>query len=257
MKKYALLFVFCMLFWGIKSMVGQTQDEAPPPFYVVFEEFVAPSDLPAFKALQDKAIKLWIKHEMDVPIWAYQNNDNAYYWVIPLNNFAGLDGLYQKMMTFSETLKEKEGFDGDQEFRDLTTGRQLVLSWSNELSYHPAGNYGQTADKSYIEWMFCYLKAGHEKEVAAAAKKYIEFYNSIDESYEWDIYMTMIGYDTPMWIFMTRSKNAIEMRQLEADLWAKYNTELEQLWLDFSKHVRKFENKTGWFLPKWSINVLQ
>lgn len=254
MKKIAFLIGFCILFIGFIPVLSQAQEATPPTNFVVFEEFVSPADLPAFLKAQERAVELWKKHILDVSIWTYRNDDNAYYWIIPIENFSGLDELYEKMMEISKKMKE-DGFDGDKEFRGLTTGRQTIIRWSQDLSYHPNSTMGQSRDKPYVEWMFCYLKAGHEKEAAEAAKKYIEFYNSIDETYEWDIYMAMIGHDTPMWIFMTTNKNAMAMRQLETELFSKYPEELKELWAGFAQHMRKFENKNGWFLPNWSLNI--
>lgn len=255
MKKIAFLIGFCILFIGFVPILALAQEAAPPQNFVVFEEFVSPSDMPAFKKVQEQTVELWNKHKLDIPVWAYQNDDNAYYWVIPLENFGGLDALYAKMMEFSEMLKTEEGFDADQAFRDLTTGRQSVLHWSQDLSYHPTGNFGQSKDEPFVEWTFCYMKAGHEKEAGKAIKKYQEFYDGIDETYDWDVYMVMLGHDTPCWILMTRGESELAIRKLENELGEKYGKQFQEMWSGFAKHVRKFENKKGWFLPKWSLNL--
>lgn len=123
-----------------------------------------------------------------------------------------------------------------------------------DLSYHPSGEMGQNKNNKYCEWTFSYLKAGHEKEAAAAVKKYQEFYDGIDESYEWDIYRVTFGPDTPCWIMMVRAESELALRQTEAKLGEQYNVEFQEMWQNFTQHVRKFENKKGWFMPQWSRN---
>jgi len=257
MKKFVVLLGFCILFIGFISFSSQAQEASSPQYMVVFEEFVIPSDLPAYAKVQEDVIQLWKEYQMDISLWSFRNDDNAYYWIFPMENFAGLDGLWKKMDVFTKKLIEEEEYDLAKESRDLFTGRQTVLLWSPDLSYHPQGNSAQYANQPFVEWSFCYLKAGHEKEAAAAIQKYIEFYEGINETYEWDVYIVMLGHDTPCWILMSRGESELAIRKLEKDLNDKYGQQFGELWAEFGKHVRKMENKKGWYLPKWSINLTQ
>lgn len=254
MKKLSFLIGLWILVSGFISLNTQAQEATPPENFVVFEEFVSPADMPAYKKAQDKVMELWMQMNVDVPIYSYRNDDNAYYWVIPLRNFADMDTLHETMMGVFNKMKDENGFDAQQEFRDLSTGRQSMLHWSKELSYHPSGEFGQNKEKPFVEWTFCYLRAGHEQEASKAIKAYQAFYDGIDETYEWDVYAVTIGHDTPCWILMVRGENELAIRKLENELGEKYGDDFKKMWQDFAQHVRKFENKKGWFLPKWSCN---
>lgn len=255
MKKSALLIGLLVLFAGFVSLTSRAQ-EAPamPENFLVIEEFVAPSDMAAFIEAQQKAVDLWKKHDFGISLYTYRTAENSFYWVAPIANFGGIDDVFQKANTVVAKMEE-DGYDADKEFKDLSTTRQSVLHWMKDLSYHPDGNMGQTAEKPYCEWTFVSLRAGHEKAAAGVVKKYIDFYNSIDENYEWDIYAVSLGYDTPMWILMNRDESELAMREHEAELNAKYADTFRKLWMEFSMHVRKFENQKGWYLPNWSLNV--
>ncbi|MCY1720683.1 hypothetical protein OU798_10035 [Prolixibacteraceae bacterium Z1-6] len=254
MKKFTLLIGLCLCFTTFISLNTRAQEATPPENFVVFEEFVSPSDMQAYKNAQEKVIDLWNQYEVKIPVYTYRNDDNAFYWVVPIENFSGLDDLYTSMMGVWKKMKEEGNFDADKEFRDLSTGRQTVLHWSKELSYHPSGEFGQSKEKPFVEWAFCYLKAGHEKEAAEAIKKYQTFYEGIDDNYEWDVYTVSIGHDTPCWILMVRAENELALLKLENELGEKYSEDFQKMWQNFAQHVRKFENKKGWFLPKWSSN---
>lgn len=255
MKKIFMSIGFCILISGL--FVFNLSAQNAPSSFVVFEEFVAPADVAAFSKVQQQAVDLWKKHNFDVPILSYGTEDYTFYWVIPIENFGSIDGIFQKSSAITKKMKEEDGFDGDKAFHELSTVRSSVIMSAPELSYHPDGNYGQTADKTYCEWSFCSLKQGHEKEASEAIKKWIEFYKTSGEKYEWDVFHVIFGHDTPMLILMTRSKDPSTIRQMEAGLWEKHRKEFGELWNGFAAHLRKIENKTGWFKADWSTVTVQ
>lgn len=255
MRNSPLFIVLCILFTGFVSFSSRAQETpAMPENFFVMEEFVAPSQMQEFYIAQQEAVDLWKKYELDVPIYTYRTAVNSYYWVIPIQSFASLDVLFQKVGEMVAKMKEG-GYDADKEFRDLSTSRHTILHWVKDLSYHPNGNMGQTADKPYCEWTFVSLRSGHEAEAAEVVKKYIEFYDSIEESEEWDVYSVSLGFDTPMWVLMFRAESELAMREQEKKMGDKYQDTFRKLWTEFGTHVRKFENQKGWFLPDWSLNV--
>lgn len=254
MKTSTLLITCLILFLGLLSFPSVAQDEEMPTMFAVFEEFVSPADMTKFSEAQKKVFEEMKKHDANFTFWSYRTDENTFYWVMPLMNFASLDNFFNESMALQKKMMES-GFDPNKNFRDLSTMRSSIIYWNRDLSYHPSGEMGQSKEKPYCEWTFCYLHNGHDAEAADAVKKYIDFYNNVDETYEWDIYQVIFGHDTPCWILMVRAEDEIAMRKLEKDLNSKYKEDFQKLWQNFSKHVRKIENKKGWFLPKWSMNI--
>ena len=256
MEKAFLSLGLCFLFSGF-LFLGAGAQQSGPLHLAVFEETVAPSDMPAFYKAQQQAVDLWKKYNLDIPVYCYGTSDNIFYWVIPIRNFASIDSVFEKMGAFMKKAKEQEGFDGDKTFRDLSTTRASVITWSPEMSNKQSGTPRLNPDKNYLEWSFFSVKSGHEKELAAVAKKYIDFYKRIDENYEWDGYSVSFGNDMPMMIMITQAENPVAMRQQEAKIFEKNSKELSELWNELSMHLRKVEKKTGWFRGGWSINTGQ
>ncbi len=254
MKTTGIL-VCIFLFMGSFSLRAQ---EAPaiPEFFFVMEEFVQPADASTFNKVQQEAIDLWKKFELDLSVFTYATDASSYYWVIPIENFAGVDQMFAKVGELVAKMNE-DGFDTGKKFRGLSTSREMIIHWEKDLSYHPNGYVGQTIDISYCEWTFLYLKTGHEKEMAEATKKYIEFYDSIEETWEWDLYSVTMGYDSPCWILMYRAENAKVLREAEMQLGQKYGEKLGELWGNVQQNLRKMEATTGWFIPGWSLNYVQ
>lgn len=248
--KQVFLMRFALLAFALLTSVVLPAQQSSPPWFVVFEEHVSPADRAQFMKVQKEAVELWKTHQLDIPVYAYQNDDNALYWVIPIRNFASIDTLYKKMGEFSEKTKAA-GYDGDAKFRDLSTISTTVIRWDPELSYHPNDVF-MSPGKPYMEWMFINLRSGHEKEMADAIKKYIDFYSKNNIDNPWDTFHVMMGNDNPAMIIMFRAESPVTMRTLDAQIYEQHGEELNNLWNNAIMHARKIENKTGWEMPSFS-----
>ena len=226
--------------------------QSSTPWYIVFEETVSPANRARFMEVQHEAVDLWKKHNLDFPVMAYENDDNAFYWVIPIRNFASIDSLYQKMAMLSERLKA-EGYDGDARFRDLSTISTTVMMWDPGLSYHPENDPNYANGKDYTEWMFAYLLSGHEKEAAEALTKFKAYYIQNNIDYSWETFRVLLGHDTPLFIGMFRAESPAALQTLNERIWNEHGAELGKLWGEVAKHSRKIVNKTGWYNPSFSI----
>ena len=253
MKKSFVLIVLGILFTGMLCVSSRAQQPAPV-YFAVFEEMVSTADMAAFSKAQQEAVDLWKKHNFDLPIYCYSTDDNSFFWVMPMQNFASLDAMFEKSASYLKKAHDLDGYDGSS-FRDLSTTRFSYIRWMPDVSFHPDGKFGQTTDKKYMKWAFCYLKQGHEKEAAEAIKKYVDLFKKNGEAYEWDVYEVMLGNDTPVWVLATPSSNPFTLEQKESELNEKYKKDLPDMWAEFAKHVRRIENKTGWFRQRWSINT--
>lgn len=249
MKKFSLLLVMCLFAGAFFVNTTQAQESEDPGLIFLMEEFVAPADMAEFWKVQQEAFDLFDELDFNLTIWAYQTSENSFYWAMPMKNFAGIDKIYGDMMKYSQQMKEN-GYDGDAKFRDLSNISQSVVMWNKELSYHPDGVSDE--GKGFHEWTFMYLKSGHEKEAADAAKKYIEFYNNIDTDYSWDIYQVVFGEHTPCWILEVQAESEAALRELEDALMKEYRDDFRKLWQNMVQHVRTIETKKGWYLPGWS-----
>ena len=251
MKKVFLLIGLFILFTGFVSLNSLAQEAEEPTLFLLMEEFVAPSDLAEFWKVQSEVLELFDELKFDMTFYTYRTDDNSFYWALPLKSFASIDELFAKMMSNQKRLKEK-GYDPGAKFRDLSTISQSVVSLNKELSYHTTEKPEGTEPDNFYEWTFFHLKSGHEKEAAEAAKKYMEFYDNIEENFEWNVYEVLLGNNTPCWIFETSAESELAMRKLESDMQKKYGNDFQKLWQSFSQHVSTMETKKGWYLPDWT-----
>lgn len=250
MKNLMFAAVFCLALTALFPLAVHSQ-QSSPMWVMLFEEHVSPADRSGFMKVQQEAVGLWKKHNLDIMVLAYENDDNDFYWVVPIRNFASIDTLYSKMAVMSEKMKA-DGYNGAEKFKDLSTISSSVLVYAPELSHRPGRESGQSVEYPYTEWMHCYLRSGHEKEAADAIKKYVGFYEENGEDYSWDTYRVLLGNETPALVMKVSTTNPADLRTREAELMDKYGSDFSMMWNDFAKHLRKTEIKTGWFMPEFS-----
>jgi len=251
MRKFTLLIAACLIVASLFINQTYAQESEDPGLFLLMEEFVAPSNLPQFWKVQSEAFELFDKINFDMDVWAYQTDDNSFYWAFPIKNFASIDEFFTKSMQFSQKMMEN-GYDPVAKFRDLSNISQSVVRWNKNLSFHKTQKPESAAPDKFYEWTFIYLKSGHEKEATDVCQKYIDFYKGIDEDYPWNIYEVVFGEHTPCWILEVSSESEAKLRQLESDLQTKYRDDLMKLWQSLVPHVSTMESKKGWFIPGWS-----
>jgi len=251
MRKFTLFIAACLIMASLFVNPGYAQESEDPGLVLVMEEFVAPSDMPQFWKVQSEAMELFDKMNFDLKFWTYRTDHNSFYWAVPLKNFAAIDEFYTKSMEFHQQLIEN-GYDPAAKFRDLSNISQFVVRWNKDLSFRKTERAEGAEPDKFYEWMFIYLKSGHEKEAADACQKYIDFYKGIEEDYPWDMYEVVFGEHTPCWIMEVSAESEALLREKEEGLQKKYNEDFMKLWQNMVPHVRDIKSQKGWFLPRWS-----
>ncbi len=251
MKKFYLLFLICLLVGAFFASETRAQEGESSNLFLLMEEFVAPSDLPEFWKVQTEALEKMDELEMKMTFYAYQTDDNSFYWALPIKNFAGIDEFFAAMRENNKRLLDN-GYDGIAKFRGLSNISQSVVWLNPALGYKPAQMSDEGESRPFNEWTFIYLKSGHEKEAAEVMQKFIDFYKKENIDYEWEVYEVAFGEHTPCWILEVQAADEAALRTQESELHKKYGEEFQKLWTEFVPHVRTFETKKGWFLPKWS-----
>lgn len=251
MKKIMVFTAVCLFMATCFASLTQAQEPEEPSMFFILEEFVAPSDLAEFWKVQTEALEIFDEHLSNMSFTTFQTDANSFYWSVPIKSFACIDQLYETMGENNKVMLEK-GYDAAAKFRDLSNISSFVVSWNEELSYKPEAKTEDAKPHQFHEWIFLYLKAGHEKEAAEATKKYKEFYDSIEENYGWNTYQVVLGNHTPCWIVASSAESEVAMRQQEKDLQEKYGEDFKKLWQNFVQHIDKTETRKGWQLADWS-----
>lgn len=251
MKNFLSSFAVCLFLIAFSGVIALAQEKEAPPMFFVIEEFVAPSDLNEFKKVQSEAVKLFDEIDLKMTFSCYRTDQNSFYWVVPIENFAGIDKLHAQIKSNNKAFMDK-GYNPAEKFRNLSTMSQFVVLWDKDLSYHPNPANEDEAPHKFHEWSFVYLKSGHEKEAGEAIKAYQKFYDGVEESFSWSIYPVAMGENMPCWILHVSAESEIALRKQEKVLMEKYGKEFEKMWSEFAVHILDSKTVKGWSLPIWS-----
>jgi hypothetical protein len=252
MKQFILLTVISLALAspGVRAKAPVVQ-QSPPGWFIVFEEKFASSNRAHFMKAQKEAVDLWKIYNPDVSVFAWQNDDNTLYRVIPILSFASIDTLYRKMEQVSEVMKAGST-GGEGRPVSLSTVSGSVMVWVPELSHHPDADFSAYSDKPYTEWMFAYLHSGQEREAEQALQRFRDYYIDKKLDYPWDTFRVVFGNNTPVLIGLFCAESPAALQAKGKRIWDKHGTELEKLWNDVVRHTWKIENKPGWFNPSLS-----
>lgn len=245
MKQYILLAAISLSL-ATPGLQEQAAQESPPGWFIVFEEKFTSANRVQFMKAQKEAIDFWKELHPDVPVFAWQNDTNSFYRVIPILSFASIDTLYQKMEQVSEVTNAGPAA---REERTVipTTVSGTVMTWVPELSHHQGAEFSEFSGQPYTEWMFAYLLSGHEQEAEEALAKFRDYYIDNRLDYPWYTFRVVFGNDTPVMIGLFRAESPAALQAKGKRIWEKHGGELEKLWADVVRHTWKVENKTGWF----------
>lgn len=249
MKQLILLAAISLAF-TFPGLPAPAAQESPPLWFIVFEEKFAPTNRTQFMRAQKKAVDSWKELHSKIPVYAWQNDDNTLYRVIPILSFASIDTLYLKMEQVSDFMKASNRGVEEKPVSQSISGS--VIMWVPELSHHQCAEFSKHSDKSYSEWMFFYLHSDQEQEAEEALRKFRDYYIENKLDYPWDTFRVLLGNDTPAIISLFRAESPAAMQAKGKRIWKKHGDRLEKLWDDVVQHSRKIENKTGWFNPSLS-----
>lgn len=245
MKHIILMVVINMALASPEPQATAIQ-QSPPGWFIVFEEKGAAASPAQFMKAQKEAVDMWKKQNPDIPVFAWQNDDNTLYRVIPILSFASIDTLYRKMEQVSEI--NKAGGNGEEKSSgNLSTVSGTVMVWVPELSHHPDAEFSHRPDKPYTEWMFAYLLPDHEEKVQEALQRFRDYYIEKKLDYPWDTFRVLLGNNTPVMIGLFRAESPAALQKMGNRIWKKHGEELGSLWNEVMRHTWKVENKTGWF----------
>jgi hypothetical protein len=245
LKQFIVLAVMYLASASTVPLVLAIQ-QSPPGWFIVFEEKGTAASPAQFMKAQKEGVVLWKKIFPDVPVFAWQNDDNTLNRVIPIRSFASIDTLYRKMERVSE-LRKAGSSKEDKNSGNLSTISGFVMMWVPELSHQSDAEFMARPGKPYTEWMFAYLLPGHEQEAAAALANFREYYIKNKLDYPWDTFRVLLGNNTPVMIgiFCAESPSALQAKGNR--IWKKHGDELGRLWDEVVRHTWKIESKTGWF----------
>jgi hypothetical protein len=240
--------VFFAVLFVLPGLAG-TQEQKSELFSI--EEVVVK---PAMAARYEAAVKKEIELGYPYPFMAYSSDDFHYYFLIPIENYAGLDALNKGEGEWAKKIGEKyqdllKSVAGTFEYYRLGVIRLLP-----DLSYIPKEPRLKPGEEAFLSWGFAYVEFGKEKEFVDVAKQWVELSKSNATSIGWNMYVVESGAEMPFYFWAESGKSAAEYYTEGEKIEKKIGEgKYAELWNKTMALLRKFETKIGRPRPDLSL----
>jgi len=243
MSKKKAVFLAAGLLAVLFILSGLTgAQEKKSQLYFVGEMAVKPSGLAKFEAAVKKEIEL----AYPLPWSAYSTADCFYYFLFPIENWGGIDGINKADAEWMAKIGDKlqdvmKGMEGAVHYYRYGVIRSLP-----ELSYVPKMSRLKPEEQKFISWGFAYVEFGKEKEFADILKLWVETSQEKSTSIGWNTFVVESGTEMPLYFWAESGKSAV-------DYFAESEKDAKKIGKDKSTELgdrtmallRKFEIKTG------------
>ena len=224
----------------LSGMTGAQEKKSQ--LYFVGEMAVKPSGIAKFEAAVKKEIEL----AYPLPWVAYSTSDCFYYFLFPIENWAGIDAINKAdaewMAKIGDKLQELiKSLEGTIHYYRYGVIRSLP-----ELSYAPKKPRLKPEEEKYISWGFAYLEFGKEKEFADVMKQWVEESKNKNTAIGWNTFVVESGAEMPLYFWAESAASATDyFAESEKDSKKIGKDKYSELGDKTMALLRKFEIKTG------------
>jgi hypothetical protein len=229
--------------------VAEAQEHKAQLYYV-YDYVVKPAMVAEFEA----GVKQEIELGSPIPWAAYSTTDQHYYFLTPIQDYAGIDSMDKADNDWSATIgKEKvealmKSYEGTFEYY-----KAGVIRFLPELSYAPKALSLKQEEGNFMSWGFASVEFGKGKEFRDVLKQWVALYDSNKIPMGWNTFVGVMGVEMPLYLWGERAKSA-------AQYWAEDEKAMKTIGeakvMELNKKTmalcRKFESKTGWARPDLS-----
>jgi len=254
MRSKTGIFLMVGLVVSLSVLATMAQAEEPKAqLYLVDDVVVKPSMLMEHEAAMKEMIALTAKHNYPFPWYAYSTDDFHYYYVMPVEDFADVDKLFN---TWGEVMA-KAGNEFQAMFKNFFSSMEYYkdsfVRHRPDLSYMPEKPRLTPEEAGFMFWGQCYVIPGKQQEFEEIFKKWVNLYKSKNIPDAWDTFMGDIGTDMPFYFWGAGAKSPVDFwTQDEKGTKEMGEEEVMKLGQKTMALLRKFEIKTGRFRPELS-----
>jgi hypothetical protein len=242
-KSKAAVFLAVGLFSVLFVLSGMTgAQEQKSQLYSITEVVVKPAMAAKFEA----AIKKENELGYPFPSEAYSTDDYYYYFLTPIENYAGIDAMNKAEGEWSAKIGQEyqalmKSVEGTFDYY-----RSGIIRFLPELSYAPKKARIKPGEEGFLTWGFAYVEFGKDKEFADICRQFVEVSKSKDTSIGWNMYMVQSGTEMPLYFWAESGKSAAEYYAENDKVVKKMGEEkYAELWGKAMATLRKFETKNG------------
>jgi len=241
-----------VVFLGLLPAAIHSQ-ESRPQLRLVGDFLVDSSRVAEYEAAIRELLANLEKHGFPFALDMYSTDDNHYYAVYPLKNYADAD-LWIK--AWGE-LRQKMGSENLQALHGRIVAAEIERVYQfwyyrPDISFLPEKERLKPEERGYYTWDFVSVIPGREGEFEAVNKEWIALSGAKkarDPFYTW---AGDLGTKMPVYVWVEYGKSAADYAVTEEEFWKAMGEEGAALSKKTRTLIRKMESKTGRYRPDLS-----
>lgn len=200
-----------------------------------------------YESTSKEWIKMMTEAGLDLPyLWASQRDDGHYYYLIPIDSYAGID----KFPEIFGAAIEKIGKDKWSKFMvenegSMVTHKDYVVKRSAKYSYWPKEPRLKQEDAKFIHWMFFHYKLENRKEVMSILAEWKKLYEEKNIKNGYTIWLVEMGEDNNMMVLTENYKDGGDFYTSQKEDNALMEAEASALWAKMAPFIVSIDNKYG------------
>jgi hypothetical protein len=227
--------------------------ELQPQLHLVGDFLVDTSRVAEYEAAIKELLANLEKHVFPFALDIYSTDDNHYYLLFPLKNYADAN-LWLKAWA---ELGQKMGPENLQALHGRVVAAEIERVYQfwyyrPDISFLPEKERLKPEERGYYTWDFVSLIPGKEAEFEAINKEWIALSkakNARDPFFTW---MGNLGTKMPVYVWVEYGKSAADYAIAEEKFWKSMGEEGAALSKKTRALIRKMESKTGRYRPDLS-----
>lgn len=251
---------FPALFFGLTVVLGILpaaifSQEAQPQLYLMGDFLVDTSRVTEYEAAVKDILANLEKHAFPFRLDAFRTDDNHYYIVYPLNNYADADSW---LKAWAE-LAQKMGPENLQALHNRIAAAEIERVYQfwyyrPDISFLPLKERLKPEEIGYYTWDFVWLIPGKEAEFEAVNKDWISLSKAKNAGDPFLTYVGDLGTQMPVYVWLEYGKSAADYAAAEEKFWKSMGEEGAALSKKTRALIRKMDSKTGQYRPDLSYS---
>ena len=251
-NKPLALILGLVVFLGFLPAASHPQ-ELQPQLHLVGDFLVDTSRVSEYEAAIKEMLANLEKHGFPFPFNSYSTDDNHYYIIYPLKNYADAD-LWLK--AWGE-LGQKMGPENLQALHSRVVAAEIERIYEfwvyrPDISFLPEKERLKPEEMGYYTWDFVWVIPGKEAEFEAINKEWIALSGAKKARDPFHTLMGDLGTKMPVYLWVEYGKSAADYAVTEEKFWKAMGEEGAALSKRTRALIKKMESKTGRYRPDLS-----
>ncbi len=238
------------------------EDEAPKgSLAFVHIDYVKPAMVMEYEQATKEMIDTLDSYQIDpkkTNFHAIAGPTLGYVYVMPIENFAGIDAMQENWMDIAEKIGEERWEAMFAKVDKCVDRHETIVSRHRpDLSYVPEEPDVAQEDVKFLGYTFYHVQPGHTQEFEAIAKEYIALHEELDSGFGWQIYQSVIAKDRPTYLVIHGAKSPSDYYARLDKMDKLIGERGHELGQKAMSHLRSMEREQGWLRPDLSYPTPQ